>query len=390
MIIFNKVYLPPQNLTCMKFIISSGTLLKQLQNISGVLTSNNSLPILEDFLFDITSGTLTVYASDLDNTVSVSMKIESKSKGKIAIPGKMLLDTLKSFPDQPLTFDINEETHGIEISSGNGKYKLNGHNPDEYPKIPELEDGTSFKIDSSILFSGINKTIFATGNDDLRPVMSGVYMQVGGDSLTMVATDSHRLVRFKRNDVKANTEASFILPKKPLNLLKNLLGYANAEVEIIFNEKNASFTFENIRLVCRLIEGRYPNYEAVIPKKNPFKLNMQRDDLMNSIRRVAIFSSKSTNQVKLNIQGSELQLTAEDLDYSNSAAERLTCQYEGEDMEIAFNSKFISEMLSNLDTDRITLNLSAPNRAGILLPDSDTPDADEDLLMLVMPVMTNN
>lgn len=374
----------------MKFIISSGVLLKQLQNISGVLTTNNSLPILEDFLFDISKGELTVYASDLDNTVSVRLKVEAKKDGKIAIPAKMLLDTLKSFPDQPLTFDISDSNFGIEIASGYGKYKLSGHDPEEFPRIPEIEDGTTFSIDSSVLFSGINKTLFATGNDDLRPVMSGVLLQIGGENMTLVATDSHRLVRYRRNDVKSDSEASFILPKKPLNLLKNLLGYANSEVLIRFNEKNAEFSFENVRLICRLIEGRYPNYEAVIPKENPFRLTMQREDLMNSIRRVAIFSSKSTSQVKLNIQGSELQLSAEDLDYSNSAAERLTCQYEGEDMEIAFNSKFISEMLGNLDTDRVNLNMSAPNRAGILLPESDAPDADEDLLMLVMPVMTNN
>jgi DNA polymerase III subunit beta len=374
----------------MKFIISSGTLLKQLQNISAVLSTNSSLPILEDFLFDISGSELTVFASDLDNTVSVSLKVESKNSGKIAIPGKMLLDTLKSFPDQPLTFNVNTDNYGIEISSGYGKYKLNGHNADEFPRIPELEDGNSIKLDASILFSGINKTLFATGNDDLRPVMSGVFVQIANDSLTMVATDSHRLVRYRRNDVKSETEASFILPKKPLNLLKHLLGYSDTEVLISFNAKNASFAFDNIKLICRLIEGKYPNYEAVIPKENPFRLSMQRDDLMNSIRRVAIFSSKSTNQVKLNIQGSELQLTAEDLDYSNSAAERLTCNYSGEDMEIAFNSKFISEMLSNLDTERVNLNMSAPNRAGILLPESETPDKDEDLLMLVMPVMLNN
>lgn len=374
----------------MKFIISSGTLLKQLQNISGVLTTNNSLPILEDFLFDIAGGELTVYASDLDNTVSVSMAVESKTNGKIAIPGKMLVDTLKSFPDQPLTFNVSKDNYGIEISSGYGKYKLNGHNPEEFPKIPEIEDANTFRIDASILFSGINKTLFATGNDELRPMMSGVFMQIGNDSLTMVATDSHRLVRYRRNDVKSETEASFILPKKPLNLLKHLLGYADTEVQISFNTKNASFAFNNTRLICRLIEGKYPNYEAVIPKENPYRLSMQRDDLMNSIRRVAIFSSKSTNQVKLNIQGSELQLTAEDLDYSNSATERLTCNYAGDDMEIAFNSKFISEMLNNLDTERVNLNMSAPNRAGILLPETDTPDQDEDLLMLVMPVMLNN
>jgi DNA polymerase-3 subunit beta len=206
----------------------------------------------------------------------------------------------------------------------------------------------------------------------------------------MVATDSHRLVRYRRNDVKCESEESFIIPKKPLNLLKNLLGYVNGNVDIRFNARNASFSFDHIRIICRLIEGRYPNYDAVIPKENPFRLVMNRQDLVSSIRRVAIFSSKSSSQVKLAIQGSELNLTAEDLDYANSANERLACQYNGEDMEIAFNAKFISEMLSNLDSERISLNMSAPNRAGILLPDSDTPDADEDLLMLVMPVMTNN
>lgn len=365
-------------------------MLKQLQNISGVLTTNNSLPILEDFLFEISEGQLTILASDLDNTIITTMKAEAQEPGKVAIPAKMLIDSLKSFPEQPLTFIINPDTYGIEIASGYGKYKLHGHDPAEFPKIAEIEDGTSFSMDGSILYSGINKTIFATGNDDLRPVMSGVLMQIGEENLTMVATDSHRLVRYRRTDVKADSDASFIIPKKPLNLLKNLLGYVNGDVTIQFNAKNASFSFDHIRVVCRLIDGRYPNYEAVIPKENPFRLSIQRQDLMSSIRRVAIFSSKSTNQVKLNIQGSELQINAEDLDYANSASERLTCQYEGEDIEIAFNSKFITEMLSNLDTDRVNLNMSAPNRAGILLPESETPDKDEDLLMLVMPVMVNN
>jgi DNA polymerase-3 subunit beta len=374
----------------MKFIISSSTLLKQLQAISGVLANNSSLPILEDFLFEIGDDEIKIFASDLDNTISTVIQAEAAEPGRIAIPAKMLLDSLKSFPDQPLTFLINDENFGIEIASGYGKYKLTGHDPDEFPRLPELEDASTFDVDASTLFSGINKTIFATGNDDLRPVMSGVFMQVGPDHMTMVATDSHRLVRYRRNDVKATEDASFILPKKPLNLLKNLLGYHDGIVGIRFNIKNASFTFGQFVLVCRLIEGRYPNYEAVIPKENPYRLSMSRQDLMNSIRRVAIFSSRSTNQVKLSIHGSELQLTAEDPDYSNSASERLTCQYEGEDMDIAFNSKFISEMLSNLETDRIHLNMSAPNRAGILLPDSETSDSEEDLLMLVMPVMLNN
>lgn len=374
----------------MKFIISSSTLLKQLQSLSGVLGTNNSLPILEDFLFDIAEGEITVYASDLENTMSIRIQAEAKEPGRVAIPGKLLLETLKSFPDHPLTFTIDPDNFGIEIASGYGKYKLTGHDADEYPRIPEVDDSHKFQMDASIMYSGINKTIFATGNDDLRPVMSGVFVQIGPENITMVATDSHRLVRYRRTDVKSEEEASFILPKKPLNLLKNLLGYAHGVVEIFLTEKNAAFKFDNVRLICRLIEGKYPNYEAVIPRESPFQLNMQRQDLMNSIRRVAIFSSKSTSQVKLNIQGAELQVSAEDIDFASSATERLTCQYDGEDMEIAFNSRFISEMLSNLDTDRITLNMSAPNRPGILLPDVDTADKDEDLLMLVMPVMLNN
>lgn len=374
----------------MRFIISSTTLLKQLQSISGVLSTSSSLPILEDFLLDIKDGKLSIYASDLDNTMSTSVAVESQEDGRIAIPGKLLLETLKSFPDQPLTFIINNENFGIDIASGFGKYKMIGHDPDEYPKIPTITDGTSFMMDASILYAGINKTIFATGNDDLRPVMSGVFMQIADSGLIMVATDSHRLVRYTRTDVKSVDASSFILPKKPLNLLKNILGYIDAEIKVSFNAKNACFEFDNSMLICRLIEGRYPNYEAVIPKENPFKLTISRTDLMNSIRRVSIFSSKSTNQVKLNLMGSELQISAEDLDFSNSANERMSCQYDGEDMEIAFNAKFISEMLQNLDTELIHLEMSAPSRAGILLPDQDKKIAEEDLLMLVMPVMINN
>lgn len=374
----------------MRFIISSTTLLKQLQSISGVLSTSSSLPILEDFLFDIKDGKLSIFASDLDNTISTSVVIESQEDGRIAIPGKLLLETLKSFPDQPLTFSVNTETFGIDIASSFGKYKMIGHDPDEYPKIPTITDGTSFMMDAAILYAGINKTIFATGNDDLRPVMSGVFMQISDSGLTMVATDSHRLVRYIRSDVKSKDASSFILPKKPLNLLKGILGYIDSDIKVSFNAKNACFEFDNSMLICRLIEGRYPNYEAVIPKENPFKLSISRTDLMNSIKRVSIFSSKSTNQVKLNLQGSELQLSAEDLDFSNSANERMACQYDGEDMEIAFNAKFISEMLQNLDTDLIHLEMSAPSRAGILLPDQDKKLAEEDLLMLVMPVMINN
>jgi DNA polymerase-3 subunit beta len=265
-----------------------------------------------------------------------------------------------------------------------------GHDPDEYPKIPALEDGASFKIDASVFFEGINKTIYATANDDLRPTMTGVFLQIDEESLTMVATDSHRLVKFKRNDVKSATPASFILPKKPLNLLKGLLGNVDGNVDIYFNAKNAAFSFENLNLICRLIEGKYPNYDAVIPKDSPFKLTMNRSELLGSLRRVSIFSSKSTSQVRMSIKGNQLQVSAEDLDLSNSAVETLSCQYDGEDIDMGFNSKFINEMLGNLSTEQITLELSTPSRPGVLLPDGDNLDPAEELLMIVMPVMLNN
>jgi len=374
----------------MKFIISSAALYKQLQAISGVLGTNSTLPILDDFLFDVKEGEISIYASDLENTMSTRVQAESSEPGRVAIPGKFLLDSLKSFADHPLTFLINEENFSINIVSSYGNYNIMGHNPDEYPKIPALENGSSFKIDSSVFFEGINKTIYATANDDLRPTMTGVFLQIDGEGLTMVATDSHRLVKFRRNDVKSAVDAAFILPKKPLNLLKGLLGNVDGNVDILFNSKNASFSFENQNLICRLIEGKYPNYEAVIPKDNPFKLTMNRVELLSSLRRVSIFSSKSTSQIRMVIKGNQIQVSAEDLDLSNSAVETLTCQYDGEDIEMGFNSRFINEMLANLSTELITLELSTPSRPGVLLPEGNELDPAETLLMIVMPVMLNS
>lgn len=374
----------------MKFIISSAILHKQLQAISGVLGSNTTLPILEDFLFDVQDGEITIFASDLENTMSTRVKVESSEPGKIAIPGKFLLDTLKSFADHPLTFIINHDNFSVNIASSYGNYNIMGHDPDEYPKIPTLQDAANFKIDASVFYEGINKTFYATANDDLRPTMTGVFLQIDEEGMTMVATDSHRLVRYKRTDLKSTEPASFILPKKPLNLLKSHLGNANGNVEINFNAKNASFSFENQLLICRLIEGKYPNYEAVIPKDNPFSLQMNRGELLGSLRRVAVFSSKSTSQVRLSIRGNQLQVSAEDLDLSNSAIETLTCQYDGEDMDMGFNARFVTEMLANLNTEQIKLELSTPNRPGILLPEGDNLDPAEELLMIVMPVMLNN
>lgn len=370
----------------MNFIISSSTLLKNLQRISGVLNSSNSLPILDNFLFELSDGVLTISASDLENTMKTTVQPdESKEDGRVAIPAKLLLDTLKNFSDQPLAFQIDGNNFGIEISSDYGKYKLVGQNANDFPKSPELENTNSINISGSIIASAIDKTLFATGNDELRPVMSGVFCQFSSEKLTFVATDAHKLVRYGRTDATAANPADFILPKKPLNLLKqNLTG--EEEVNLNYNETTVRFTFDSIELTSRLIDGKYPNYEAVIPNENPNVLTVDRMSFLNSIKRVSIFSNKTTHQVKLKVAGSELSISAEDLDFSNEAKERLTCNYNGDDMEIGFNSKFLLEMLNHISTQEVILEMSEPNKAGILLPSSNDNDA-EDILMLVMPVM---
>ena len=371
----------------MNFIVSSASLLKQLSLISGVLNSNNTLPILDNFLFEISGSDLTILASDLETTMSTKLTVESKEDGLIAIPAKMLIDILKNLSDHPITFSIDNKNHGVEISSDYGKYKLSGYAGDEFPKVPEIDQSSSLKVASSVLLRAISKTIFATGNDDLRPVMSGVYCELGTEDITFVATDAHKLVRYKRLDAKSDKTTSFILPSKPLNLLKNCLS-SSEEVAVEYNQNNAFFSLGNINLICRLVEGKYPNYDAVIPKENPNVLTIDRLLLLSSVKRVSIFANKTTHQVKLKLAGSSLNISAEDLDFANKADERLTCSYSGEDMEIGFNSKFLMEMLNNIDNDEVTIEMSEPNRAGIILP-GNKDDENEDMLMLVMPVMLN-
>jgi len=373
----------------MKFIVSSSKLLKQLQTISGVINSSNTLPILDNILFEIADNNLTVSASDLETTMSTTLDVEANESGSVAIPAKLLLDTLKTFPEQPLSFLLDIDKNLVEISSDQGKYALAFQNGNEFPKAPGIEAGSTALIHSDIIGSGIHKTIFATGNDDLRPVMSGVFCQFSDSGLTLVSTDAHKLVRFTRHDVTSDQNAEFILPKKPLNILKGILTTADEEVKIEYNETNAKFSFGSIVLTCRLIDGKYPNYNAVIPQENPNKLTIDRLSFLNSVKRVSIFSNKTTHQIRLKIAGNEMHISAEDLDFSNKADERLSCQYEGSDIEIGFNSRFLMEMISNLETEQIHLEMSAPNRAGILLPEGNTENA-ENILMLVMPVMLNN
>ena len=372
----------------MKFIVSSTYLLKQLQVLGGVINSSNTLPILDNFLFELEKSKLTVSASDLETTMSSSLEVESESKGSVAIPARLLLETLKTFPEQPLTFVV-EENNTVEISSNHGKYALAYANGNEFPKAVALEDPSKTVVTGDILATAISKTIFAAGNDDLRPVMSGVFFQFSTQGLTFVATDAHKLVKYTREDVKATQVAEFIMPKKPLNLLKGILAGSEDDVTIEYNDSNAKFTFENSVLICRLIDGKYPNYEAVIPKENPNKLVIARNQFLNSVRRVSIFSNKTTHQIRLKIAGAELNISAEDIDYSNKAEERLTCDYQGDDMQIGFNSRFLTEMLNNLNSDDVQLEMSMPNRAGILTP-IDGLDEGEQITMLVMPVMLNS
>jgi len=372
----------------MKFIVNSTALLRELQKLNGVISSNNTLPILDNFLFDINSNNMTIIASDLETTMMSTISVEADVDGKITIPARILIDTLKTFSNQPLTFIVNTETFGIEMSSEMGNYKLAGQNANEFPKTPKLNGSSITTIKGDILANAINKTLFASGNDELRPVMSGMFCELSTEQITFVATDAHKLVKHTRTDISSDKTASFILPKKPLTILKNNIS-DDADIKLEFNDTNALFTFNNITIICRLIDGKYPNYEAVIPKENPNKLTIETASLLSSIKRVSIYANKTTHQIRLKIAGSELQITSEDLDFANKAEERLSCQYEGTDMEIGFNSKFVIDMLNNIGAEQISLEMSAPNRAGIILP-LDGLEEGENTLMLVMPVMLNN
>ena len=371
----------------MKFIVNSSYLLKQLSNINGVITTNPVVPILENFLFEIDKSNLKVTASDLQTSMITEITVESKEKGSIAVPARILLDTLKNLPDQPVTFSIDTTSYAIEISSDNGRYKLAGENATDFPKVPSVSNDFSASISSEVLAKAVNNTIFATSSDELRPAMTGVYVNLGEKNTTFVATDGHRLVRYRRTDIKSDNGNSIIIPRKALNLLKTTLPTENTDVTIDFNMSNAFFNFGNIRMICRLIDERFPDYENVIPSSNPIKMTINRTDLLGSLKRISIYANKTTHQVRLKITGSELQVSAEDLDFSNEANERLSCEHEGEDIEIGFNARFLIEMLSNLDADQIRLNMSAPNKAGVINPAEK--DKGEDILMLVMPVMLN-
>jgi DNA polymerase-3 subunit beta len=375
----------------MKFVVSSTELLRHLQAVSRVISSKNTLPILDNFLFRLEDNKLEITASDLESTLITNLTLENASdSGSIAIPARLLTDTLKEFPEQPLTFDIDRNKLSVIIISDNGKFTIVGQNAADFPHMPAIKEDrkASVEIEPALLNSGISKTLFATADDELRPVMNGILMELSTDDLTFVASDAHKLVRYKRTDAKAETSASFILPKKPASLLKNVLPREENVVRIEFDDKNAFFTMTEYKLVCRLVEGNYPSYNSVIPTNNPNKLTIDRTGFYNTLKRVSVYSNPASNLVKLHLTGNQMTVSAQDLDFSISAVERLNCQYEGEEMEIGFKATFLIEILSNLSSTEVLMEMSNPTRAGLLIP-AEKGNEDEDTLMLLMPMMIN-
>lgn len=378
----------------MKFIINSQVFSKNLQALSGVINNNNTVAILNCFHFRLEENVLTIRATDLETTLVSTIHLDTaKVEGisEVAVPAKILLDILKSFNDIPLTFSVNPDNYLIDIVAGEGKYHLAGQNPETYPVLKKAENTTKIVLPASVLVNAISKTSFATSNDEMRQQMSGIYCEMNSESLTFVGTDAHKLVRYRRFDVVSDENSSFILPKKPIGMVKNIILMNKEDVDVVveYNSTNVFFSFDNFYIICRLVDGKYPNYEAAIPKENPNKLIINRSEFLTSLRRVSIFANQSTLQVRLLCTEKELIISSEDIENSNDAKEKIACEYEGDQMEIGFNAKFLIEMVSNIDTENVMMELAHPSRAGILFPVNEEDDMKENILMLVMPVMLN-
>lgn len=374
----------------MKFIVSSTALSSHLQAVSRVINSKNTLPILDCFLFELQDGLLTVTVSDSETTMVTTVSVnECDANGRFAIAARTLLDALKEIPEQPLTFEVDTNSLEITVQYQNGKYSLMGQNADEFPQSPRLgENAVRVELDAQVLLNGINRALFATADDELRPVMNGVYFDITSEDMTMVASDGHKLVRCKTLAAKGAGRSAFILPKKPATLMKNLLPKESGEVVVEFDERNAVFTLENYRMVCRLIEGRYPNYNSVIPQNNPHRVTVDRTLLLGALRRVSIFSSQASSLIKLRLQENKIIVSAQDIDFSTSAEETQVCQYAGVPMSIGFKSTFLIDILNNISSDEVIIELADPSRAGVIVPAEQ--EENEDLLMLLMPMMLND
>lgn len=370
----------------MRFSFDSQELLNKLALLSGVLSTNTSLPILDNFLFESKNGDLKITASDIDNTLTCNLKIEEQVSFNVAIPGKLLIDILKSFPQQPLTFEI-KDNNTIEISSLSGNYAIAYYNGQEFPRVKELENPTSIKLTAGVLSNAINYVLFATGNDDMRQFMNGILFDINSERTVFVATDAHKLSKYTRKDIVCEQEAKFIVPKKPLQVLKSAFSKLDEEIEIIYNQSNACFKFKDYQMNCRLIDSNYPNYDAVIPKENDKNLVVDKTKLLSALKCINIFSNKTTHQVKFEIKGNSIILQAEDKDYSNKGHENITCNFTGDDITIGFNAKYFIEILSQVDAEEVQIELSQPNRAGIIRPNSGLETDKEELTMLIMPVL---
>ncbi|MGF1533284.1 MAG: DNA polymerase III subunit beta [Bernardetiaceae bacterium] len=374
----------------MKFILSSTVLLKQLNALRGVVPNNPVIPILENFLFDITEETLTITASDLQTSIIATMDIEADGKGSIAVPAKMLIETLRNLPEQPVTIQVDTDDFVIEIISGNGRYKLTGENAEDYPLPNNPSDSTrQLELTADVLASAIAFTLFAASNDEMKPNMNGVFVHINEENATFVATDSHRLVRYRRHDIQTENEVSMILPAKALEQLKSTLPDQNLPVRLDFNDANAFFSFGNVRLICRLIDERFPDYANVIPTENDKKLTLSSAALLGTLKRSIIYANKTSSQIRCSLSTDSLKVSAEDFDFANQANETLPCEYVGEEFEIGFNARFLIDLLTHLQSEQVVLEMSFPNRAALMVP-AEKFSEDEDVLMLVMPVMLNN
>ena len=374
----------------MRFTLSSTALSNKLSALSRVINSKNALPILGDFVFEISENILYLTASDSENVMKTQLELtESDGSCRFAIGNQLLLDAVKGISEQPITFDVNLEKNSVKISYQNGLFSLPIENADEFPMAQPISDfANSITVPNLTLAENINRSIFATAQDELRPVMNGIYFDLTPDSLVVVASDGHKLVRNKIFTIKSDQPAAFILPKKPANLLKNLLGKDGGDVTIRFDERNAEINYGDGTLQCRLIEGRFPNYNSVIPQNNPNEIRVDRLGLLAALRRVQPFANGSSNLIRFHVEGSTLQLDAEDYDFSKTATERMTCEYNGNPMSIGFKGSSFIEILSNFDCQDVLIMLADPSRAGLVLP-SEQPE-HQDILMLMMPMLIND
>lgn len=370
----------------MEFSVASAELYYHLNKVIGPVGTNNVMPILEDFLFRLSGDELTITATDLETTITTTLNVSSEDNGLFTAPAKMLLDTVKALQNQPITIAINEDNHHIDITSAFGKYSMSGHDPADFPEVPRQSDVDAIQLPAFVLTKAIGKTLFAVSNDEMRKSMTGVFFQIDFTKITFVATDAHKLVKYEFSGLESDVTTSFVLPKKSLVMLKNIIE-GEEEVAFEFDKSHAMFTCGSTTLGCLMLEGKYPDYNMVIPANNPNMMTVRKNDLLNSLRRLSIFANKTTNQTVFNITEHSLTLTSQDLDYSNEATEQMTCEYNGKDLTIAFNAKFLIEMIQASDTENIAFKLDEPNRPGLLLPD-ENPE-NEDLLMLIMPVMLN-